>query len=394
MGYDYHEFDRSEYLKRIKDLRKVMEETGLDAVVLTEEENIRWISGYWVFTMQDGSMNTAVIVPRSSRSEPRLLLASEGTGEGLSLIRDIRYWDDNTVSYLEAEKGMILFNNLQEAAGSVKRLGMELSSGMKINMDQDDTDRFRAEAKNVEITDISPDMLKLRSIKSDTEIEKLRLASHITCRSIIKSFSEIEEGITERCLGQKIGRYFFEYGATGVGHIGIGFGELAIKFAHSDPKGYPLEKGVLVKADAGCSFEGYRCDMYRMACLGSPDKQEEKVANTVAEANREIINRIRDGVSCSSLYSTAQEVFKGNGLSRLLSPSHYIGHGIGLGVHEPPYIFKDSRDILQAGMTLCIEPWTYDPDRPRYSMNIEDVVLVTENGCELLTPMDRKIYIV
>jgi Xaa-Pro aminopeptidase len=394
MGYEFYEFGITEYRKRLKDFREVMEKEDLDAVILTEEENIRWMSGYWVFTMQDGAMNTAVIIPRSRESEPRLLLTSEGTGEELSWIKDIKYWDEGTVSYLEAEKGRILSDSLKEVAGPVKRLGMELSSGMKINLDQDDIDLFRDDIKDMEITDISPDILRLRSIKSDTEIEKLKLASDITCRSIQKGFSEIQEGLTERSLGQKIGKYFFEYGATGIAHIGVGFGELAIKFAHSDPKEYPLEKGVLVKVDAGCSFEGYRCDMYRMACLGKPDREEEKVALTIARANKEIIKRIKNGVSCSSLYDTAEEAFSSSGLSHLLSPSHYIGHGIGLGVHEPPYVYRDSRDILSTGMVLCIEPWTYDPDKPGYSMNIEDLVLVTENGSELLTLMDREIYIV
>jgi Xaa-Pro aminopeptidase len=173
----------------------------------------------------------------------------------------------------------------------------------------------------------------------------------------------------------------------------MGFGKLAIKYAHSDPKEYPLEKGVLIKVDAGCSFEGYRCDMYRMACLGKPDPKEEKVARTIARANEEIIKNIKSGIRCSSLYKIAVDVFDSNRLAYLLSPSHYIGHGIGLGVHEPPYIYKDSEDILSAGMVLSIEPWTYDPEKPEYSMNIEDVVLVTEKGAELLTPMDRKIYI-
>ena len=104
-----------------------------------------------------------------------LLLTSEGTGEGLSWVKDIKYWDEDTVSYLEADKGRILFNSLKEVAGPVKRLGMELSSGMKINLGQDDIDLFRKNVKDAEIADISPDILRLRSIKSDTEIEKLKV---------------------------------------------------------------------------------------------------------------------------------------------------------------------------------------------------------------------------
>lgn len=394
MSYDYFEFDRIEYERKLDGLRSAMGEKELDAVILTEEENIRWLSGYWVFTMQDGAMNTAIIVPLSDKKEPRLILTSEGTGEGLSWIKDIKYWEEGRSSYLEAEKGRVLAENLKEICGKVKKIGMELSSGTRINLDQKDIDFFRNHFRHSNIEDISGDILKLRSIKSDTEIEKLKKASSITCQAISKSFSEISEGITERSLARSIGKDLFLYGATGVGHIGVGFGKMAIGFAHSDPKEYELEKGMLAKVDAGASFEGYRCDMYRMACLGRPDKEEERIALTISEAINEIMSKIKDGICCCDLYSTAASVFKKNGFSYLLSPMHYIGHGIGLGVHEPPYVYKDSKDILSAGMVLSIEPWTYDDKKPEYSMNIEDVVLVTKNGAEFLTWMDREIYIV
>ncbi len=392
MNYEFYEFNMVEYKKRLDGLRSVMKEKDLDAVILTEEDNIRWLTGYWVFTMQDGGMNTVAIVPLSDEIEPCLLLTAEGTGEDLSWVKDIQYWEEDYSSYMEADKGKVLFDTLKKKVRKIKRIGMELSSGMKINMDQNDIDFFRDSMSDAEIMDIAGDILRLRSIKSNAEIEKLRKASDITCQSMVRGFSEMKEGMTERKLGQKLGKYFFEYGATGISHIGVGFGKFAIKFAHSDPKEYPLKSGMLVKVDSGCRFEGYRCDMYRMACLGEPEKEEERVALTIAEANEEIVKNIRGGIKCSRLYEIALDVFEDKGFSHLLSPSHYIGHGIGLGTHEPPYIYKNSEDILFEGMVLSIEPWTYDPEKPEHSMNIEDVVLVTKNGAELLTPMEKGIF--
>ena len=357
MNYEFYEFNVGEYKKRLDKLRTVMKEKELDAVILTEEENIRWLSGYWVFTMQDGGMNTVVIAPFADEIEPCLLLTTEGTGEDLSWIKDIQYWEEDYSSYIEADKGKVLLDTLKKKVQKIKRIGMELSSGMKINMDQNDIDFFRNSLSDSEIVDISGDILKLRSIKSIAEIEKLRKASDITCQSMFRGFSDLKEGMTERGLAQKLGKYFFEYGATGISHI-----------------------------------EGYRCDMYRIACLGEPEKEEERIALTIAEANEEIIKNIRSGIKCSRLYEIALDVFNKKGFSHLLSPSHYIGHGIGLGPHEPPYIYKNSEDILFEGMVLSIEPWTYNPQKPEHSMNIEDVVLVTKNGAESLTPMERGIF--
>ena len=161
-----------------------------------------------------------------------------------------------------------------------------------------------------------------------------------------------------------------------------------------DPREYPLKPGEIAKVDIGCTFEGYRCDMYRMACIGKPGKKEAEVASTIVKANQVIIENIKDGVRCSELYDVALSIFKKAGLGFLLRPSNYIGHGLGLGVHEPPYIYRNSSDILKSGMVLAIEPWTYDDKDFSLSMNIEDVVVVRGNSCEILTPADRDIFII
>lgn len=394
MSYDFYEFKKEEYENRLNKLKEVMHEKRLDAVILTEEENIRWISGYWVFTMQDGSMSTVVIIPYSDNKDPVLLLSKEATGEELSWIKKMKYWEEAYSSYLTANKGKVLVDTLDELSLSTFKIGMELGNGMRINLEQKDIDYFREKTAEFEIIDISDKLLELRSIKSNAEIEKLKKASEITTESFKEGFKNLKEGITERKLGQYFAEYFFKHGATGISHIGVGFGAQAIKYAHSDPKEYPLKRGDVVKVDIGCTFEGYRCDMYRMACLGKPSSMEAKVALTIKEANQAVIKNIREGAICSDLYHIALKVFADAGLDYLLSPSHYVGHGIGLGVHELPYIYKNNNAVLKAGMVLTIEPWTFNYKDLSMCMNIEDVVVVTKDGCEVLTDMERDIYLV
>ena len=392
MDYDFPEFPRQEYENRLSKLKAAMSQADLDAVVLTEEVNIRWLAGYWVFTMMDGTMPTAVIVPLSDRIEPQLIVPGDGTGEELSWMKKVRYWERADETLLTADKGRVLLESLREASPDSRRIGMELGNGMMINLDQKVTDFFRASVGDAQIVDVSKDILEIRSVKSSGEIEKLRKASEITNNSMIEGFKILREGMTERGLGQFFVKYWFENGATGIGHVGVTFARDAIKYAHSDPKEYPLEKGALAKVDIGCTFEGYRSDMYRMACIGNPDSKEAEVASTIEKALRAVTENIREGARCSELHAMAAGIFESKGLEHLLSPSTYIGHGIGLAAHEPPYLYNDSKDVLQSGMVLSIEPWTLDRGNSSLCMNIEDVVVVRKDGCEVLTTMPREIF--
>lgn len=394
MNYDFYEFKKEEYKDRLNKLKTVMLEKNLDAVILTEEENIRWISGYWVFTMQDRCMPTVVIVPYTENEQPILLIAGEGTGEELSWIKKVRYWEEGASQYITANKGKVLVDTLKELNLKNYNIGMEIGNGMRVNLDLKDVDYFRKSMDNIKFIDISNNLWELRSIKSPAEIEKLRKASKITSDSFKEGFKIIRQGITERQLGQYFVKCWFEKGATGIAHIGVGFGEHAIKYAHCDPKEYPLKKGEVVKVDAGCTFEGYRCDMYRMACVGKPGSKETKVASIIKKANQAVIKNIREGVKCSDLYNIAYNIFEDEDFEYLLVPSAYIGHGIGLGMHELPYIYRDDNSVLKSGMVLAVEPWTMDYNDPSICMNVEDVVVVREDGYEVLTDMERDIYTV
>ena len=94
------------------------------------------------------------------------------------------------------------------------------------------------------------------------------------------------------------------------------------------------------------------------------------------------------------IYRIIHNIFSHEGLERLLPPTAYLGHGIGLAVNEYPFIHNSEDVSLKSGMVLAIEPWTYDKDDISLSVNIEDIVLVRKNGCETLSDIDRDIFVV
>ena len=387
-----NEITLDEYRHRLTKLRESMTRDRLDAVVLTEETNIRWLSGYWVLIMQDGWSPTAVIVPAADDREPVLIIGAEATGEPFSLIEEIRYWEDQMNPDLTVDKSRVLVDCIRRYPFPNARIGFELGNGMRMSLEQGDIDSLRNHLSGFEFVDASRILWELKSIKSASEIEKIRRASSITTESFRSGFRILREGITERELAQHFGRCFFEHGATGISHIMVGFGRHAVEYAHCVPKTMPLRRGDIACVDLGCTFEGYRTDMYRLACVGRPSDEEARLADLIHRANQAMIRCLRPGMLFSELYRVGAELFAEEKLSHLL-PSSIIGHGVGLGLHEWPFIAKDSTDTVKAGMVLAVEPWTVDYRDRSLGLNVEDVVAVTEDGCEVLTDFPREVYV-
>jgi len=389
---DFAEFSDEEFHDRLTKLRAIMRRKSVDVALLTETENIRWIAGYWTFVMGDNLIPTAVIVPASDKNEPLLIVSGESTGESLSWIKNVKYWVDfNTpdVNFIAIKKGEVLVDTINQYQFDNSTIGLEIGNRMGLRFEHTDVDYFFKHMTHLQHVDISQDLWELRSIKSSAEIDKLRLASKITSDSLVRGLSNLREGMTERELGQFFVKDWFEHGATGIGHVGVTFPKEQLKYAHADPRPYPLERGEIAKCDIGCTFEGYRSDLFRMGCVGQPNSSHEaRVASVIKDAVEVMIENIKAGLRCSDLWKRTHKVFEDAGLGDILPPIAYIGHGIGLSLHEPPFISKCNDDVLRTGMVLSIEPWTVNP-----SLLVEDVVVVDKDGCEVFSDIPRDIFI-
>jgi len=386
------EISRIEYEQRLDKLRAAMAAAALDAVILTEEANVRWLTGYWVCIMHDGWSPTAAVVPRAANRAPCLLMGAEATGEPLSRISDIRYWEGGLDPDLAVAKADVLANTLRELDAGRGRIGVELGNGMRFAMDQNDIDTLRGGLVDAVFVDASDMLWRLRSIKSDSEIAKIREAARITCDSFRELYRILRAGVTERELAQHVQSYWFEHGATGVSHVMIGFGRHAVRYAHCYPKQVRLQRGEIASIDLGCCVDGYRADIFRLACVGNPDPEEARVADVIRRANRAMVARVRPGAPFGEVYAAAAALFEEEGLMHLL-PSSVLGHGVGLGLHEWPFIRRDSTEPIKAGMVLAVEPWTVDYSDRSFGFNVEDMVVVTEDGCEELSDLDRGIFL-
>jgi Xaa-Pro dipeptidase len=194
-------------------------------------------------------------------------------------------------------------------------------------------------------------------------------------------------GIPEREIIANIGKTYLDEGADELGSIIIRSTPEDLYMRNKMPSDRILWEGDVVSCDTGCCYRGYWSDMMRAASIGEPSKEMADGFAAAAKVNTAVREAIRPGMEIDALDQVRAKVIEENNFGTWL-PS--IGHTIGTTVHELPRIAGGVHEVLQPGMVFCVEPGVHFPP---YVFNIEDVVLVTEEGCDTLSIYPREIYI-
>ncbi len=227
----------------------------------------------------------------------------------------------------------------------------------------------------------------LKLHKTPREIELLRKASLLTEKSIAASFAAVRAGATERQIHEVVLRTLLEGGGdwnqttVAAGAAGANPFQVATD--------YVLKSGDLIRYDIGGTYGGYCSDLARVAVVGEPDPAAERLYNTLRAGEEATVKAVKPGVTLGQLYAIGMGYVWEHGYPQFRRGN--IGHTIGIELEEEPFITKDSTLALEPGMVFAIElPW-YAVGR--YGFNVEDIVLVTRTGHELLSPnLSRDLY--
>ena len=228
---------------------------------------------------------------------------------------------------------------------------------------------------------------KLREVKDEEEIENVRKACEITdaCFEHLKSFIKI--GKTEKEIAFEIEMYFRSHGADGLAFDSI----VAIGENSSNPHWVPGDRKVqmadLILIDMGCKVNGYSSDMTRMVFMGCILEEYKPAYDLVLKNLGRAENEVKEYASIKTISQMIESDFKVNNYALI----HALGHGVGMETHERPFINPKNDTFLKENTAIAIEPGIYLPGK--YGIRIEDTVLVTKNGCEVLTKCP-KTYIV
>lgn len=226
----------------------------------------------------------------------------------------------------------------------------------------------------------------LRAVKSPDEIAKIRRSVQSNSEAFRRVLRRVRPRQSEQEIAAELEYQMRVLGAEKPAFETIVAAGPASALPHAQPTAHRLEGNELLLIDMGAVLDGYNSDMTRVAYLGEPPKRVRDLYRAVLEAQLAGIDAVRPGVTAGKVDSAARNVLKGHGLEREFV--HSTGHGLGLEIHEAPRLGKKEKTRLRAGMVITIEPGAYIEGFG--GVRIEDTVLVTESGCEVLTPTTKE----
>ena len=235
--------------------------------------------------------------------------------------------------------------------------------------------------ESVKLVDLGTRLSGLRARKDEDELAAMRGSAAITDRVLVEAAGWISTGMTEREVARRINETFYRLGADDLAFTVIVASGRNAANPHHRPTDRVLHDGDPVVIDLGCRLDGYCSDLTRTLSVGPPTDRFATLYNATLASRDAAVALIEPGRPVKDIAKAANDVVRGLGLGEL--PMHGLGHGVGLQVHESPAIHENSEDILEVGYVFSVEPGLYDPSWG--GIRTEDVVVVTEDGCETIT---------
>lgn len=389
-------FPVAEYKSRYEKLQKVMDRRNLDAILVTAKENVVYFSGLETVGWDSKHRPLGCILPRE-KGQPILVVAESlvNVADVTSWIDDVRLWGGFKRAGIPSDPVVGIADAIKDLGLAGGRIGMEMGYGTRINMSQADFEMLKGLLPDMKVVDAAEAIWELRMIKSGAEIEVMRKVCMDTCIGYETAFAAMRGGMTERELAGILLSEFARLTTFRPGFVGIRSGKLKYGMMNVPPfENKRLEPGDLVVVDAGATYRDYWCDMMRMASIGEPEAEAKRFFDVDLEAQRAGMAKIKPGALAGDICKACLDVIHDAGLGQHAPSLERVGHGLGMEVHEPPSLALGSDVEIKPGMILTVEP--IFSDLPHYQIGnfaMEQIMLVTETGAELLTPFTDELWV-
>ncbi|WP_214824295.1 M24 family metallopeptidase [Exiguobacterium algae] len=350
-------------IERVNKLQGQLEANGIDAMLVTKRENIRYLSGF------TGSSGVIVVTAKSA-----------------SFITDFRYTEQANAQVsgyeiIELETSLIKSVADVVARESVARLGVE-QDAMTVG-------QFRAYEKEVgaQLVETSGVVEKLRLIKDESEIKIMKEAAAIADEAFTHIQTFIRPGRTEKEVANELEMFMRSKGADSSSFDMIVASGTRSALPHGVASDKVIESGELVTLDFGAYYKGYCSDITRTLAVGPISDELKKIYDTVLRAQLAGVEGTRAGITGIEADALTRDVIKEAGYGEYFG--HSTGHGLGMEVHEAPGLSFRSETVLEPGMVVTIEPGIYIAGVG--GCRIEDDVVITEDGCVRLTQSPKEL---
>lgn len=336
--------------------KTLLEPLELEALYVTRPENVRYLSGF------------------PHPEDAQVLI----TPEGAFLLTDPRYPEAERESRIPArvlkrEEREALFQDLRG------RVGFEAE-----HLPYAALERLR-ELSPAEWVPTKGVVERLRLKKTPEEVQRIRKAQALAEEALAHALTLLRPGVEEREVALEIEFFLRRRGAEGVAFPPIVASGARGALPHAGASEKRLTAGELITLDLGAKVAGYHSDMTRTFALGKPSPEMRRVYQAVLAALEAALENLKPGRTGKEVDALARETLKRHGLDRHFV--HSLGHGVGLAVHEGPSLSPYTEEVLEPGMVVTVEPGVYLPGVG--GVRIEELVLLTEEGIELLSRFPR-----
>jgi Xaa-Pro dipeptidase len=350
---------------------RAMGEAGLDAVVALSPENFAYVAGFLSPTQPLMRWRHAMALVTANGHTALVCVDMEA-----STIRaksppatEIAVWCE-----FKFEAMKVLADLLRKHGLEAARIGVEMD--------------YLPAADLAALRDLLPDatfvpaerlLSRLREVKTSAEIDILRRLSRIADKSITDAYRSVGPGSTEMDIAAAITRGVYEQGAEYFKLLIVATGERSV-FPNVGPTDRILKRGDICRVEIFPMIAGYHAGVCRTAAIGFAPPQADRIWANLTACKHLLLDAIKPGASTRKIY----DLYLAKLAELDLPPISFVGHGIGLHLHEEPYLGPMEDQLLEAGMVLGVEPLVYETGFG-FGMQNKDMILVTERGCELLS---------
>ena len=365
---------RQRYIQMNQDIvNKVittLKEKKLDAFVVASPENFAYLAGFIVPSHHVLRWrHSMLIVTADARIFAFTVDMEESTVKRNLPDIPVRCWREFADDPMQ-----LLADYLVEIGLNNAKIGIELDY-----LPARDFERLENYLPNVSLTCSANKFNQMRFLKTPAEIALLRQLSRIADQSIYEAYQSVTLGSTEMDIAGALTRKIYEQGAQDFKFMIVATGDRS-QLPNVGPSLRKLESGDICRVEIFPIINGYHAGVCRTASVGKPTSKASEIWSVLSNATKELLELIKPGVVASEIYKSYLKMVE----PLNMPPIDFVGHGIGLHLHEDPYLAQDAQALIQEGMVFGIEPLIYKTGYG-FGMQNKDMILVTNEGSELLS---------
>jgi len=354
---------------RLERAQTLMAEVGVDALVVSAGHSLAYFGGVgWGMIER----LVALVLPRVGK--PYIVcpaFEADSLDAVLEIEAEVRLWEEHE------SPAALTAQILREIGAATLAVDPTLPFGM--------ADRLRLAAPSVSLMDATPIIDGCRALKSPAELALMRQAKRMTLEVQRRAARILEPGVRASTVRRFIDDAHRAIGSAGSTFCLVQFG-LSTAYPHGLPGDDVLAEGDMVLIDTGCAVQGYNSDITRSYVFGEPSAEQRRIWSLEQRAQQAAFDAARPGATCESIDAAARAVLQDAGLGpgySLPGLPHRTGHGIGLSVHEAPYLVPGDMTALRPGMCFSNEPMIVIPGQ--FGVRLEDHFFMTPDGAEWFT---------